>query len=373
MTATSAPTRPSGAPSRNETPRDVPDPARTEAFAGRLLQTYTEGMVGLMVDLASRTGLLETLADRPGTSQELAERAGLTERYVRECLGSLVTAGIACYDAETAGYDLPSEHAACLAGEGSQNLAPLARVGTLLAHHLDGVARAFREGGGVPYEAFRPEFTETMDGISRGTFDAQLVDALVPLAEELPARLARGVAAIDIGCGTGHSTNVLARAFPRSTFVGYDLSEEALERGRAEAADWRLDNVRFEPLDLVELAPDRPADVIFAFDVIHDQADPVTVLDRVRAALADDGVFVMMDIKASSNLEDNLDNPLAPLLYGISTLHCMTVSLARDGAGLGTVWGEELARRMLADAGFSRVEVHDVPDDPLDSVYVARP
>jgi SAM-dependent methyltransferase len=373
MTATNVPSRPATAPSDPDARRDPPDPARTEAFAGRLLQIYTDGIVGLMVDLASRTGLLEALAARPGTSQEVAERAGLTERYVRECLGSLVTAGIARYEASTAVYGLPPEHAACLTGDGSQNLAPLARVGTLLAHHLDGVARAFHEGGGVPYEAFRPEFTEAMDGLSRGTFDAQLVDALVPLAEGLPARLARGASAIDIGCGTGHSTNVLARAFPRSTFVGYDLSEEALDRGRAEAAEWGLDNVRFEALDLVELATSRPVDAIFAFDVIHDQADPVTVLDRVRSALADDGAFLMMDIKASSNLEDNLANPLAPLLYGISTLHCMTVSLARGGAGLGTVWGEELARRMLADAGFTSVEVHDVPDDPLDSVYVARP
>jgi SAM-dependent methyltransferase len=373
MTVTSVPSRPLTASSPDGAPSDAPDPARTEAFAGRLLQIYTDGIVALMLDVASRTGLLEALAAGAGTSQEIAARGELTERYVRECLGSLVTAGIARFDAASARYDLPPEHAACLTGEGSQNLAPLARVGTLLAHHVDGVARAFREGGGVPYEAFRPEFTEAMDGLSRGTFDAQLVDALVPLAEGLPARLDRGATVIDIGCGTGHSTNVLARAFPRSTFVGYDLSEEALDRGRDEAAAWGLGNVRFESLDLVELAPPRPADVVFAFDVIHDQADPVTVLDRVRASLADDGVFVMMDIKASSNLEDNVDNPLAPLLYGISTLHCMTVSLARDGAGLGTVWGEELACRMLADAGFTSVEVHDVPDDPLDSLYVARP
>jgi SAM-dependent methyltransferase len=369
MTITSTP----AATPASATPPGATDPALVEAFAGRLLQVYTDGMVGLMLDLASRSGLLEAVALNPGTSDEVAARAGLTERYVRECLGSLVTAGIVRYRPATGTYDLPPEHAACLTGEGSGNLAPLARINTLLAHHVDGVMRAFREGGGVPYEAYRPEFTEAMDGLSRGTFDEQLVERLVPLATGLPERLDRGALAIDIGCGTGHSTNVLARAFPRSAFVGYDFSEQALARGRAEAAEWGLDNVRFELLDLVDLSPQRPVDAVFAFDVIHDQADPVTVLDRVRAALAPDGVFVMMDIKASSNLEDNLDHPLAPLLYGVSTLHCMTVSLAREGAGLGTVWGEELARRMLADAGFASVEVHDVPDDPLDSLYVARP
>ena len=355
-----------------DAPDGAPDPDAVERVAERLLQTYTDGIVGLMIDLAARTGLLETLAAHPGTSQDLADRADLVERYVRECLGSLVTAGIVDYEPETAIYALPPAHAACLTGDGSGNLAPLARIGTLLARHVVDVERAFREGGGVPYEAFRPEFTEAMDGLSRGLFDEQLIDAIVPMAPELPVRLEQGIAAIDIGCGTGHSTNVLARAYPRSTFVGYDLSDEALDRGRAEAADWGLDNVRFEVLDLVELAPSPPVDAVFAFDVVHDQAEPATVLERVRAALASDGVFVMMDTKASSDLEANVANPLAPLLYGVSTLHCMTVSLARDGAGLGTVWGEELARRMLADAGFAHVDVHDVPDDPLDSVYVAR-
>ncbi len=112
-------------------------------------------------------------------------------------------------------------------------------------------------------------------------------------------------------------------------------------------------------------------DAIFAFDAIHDQADPAEVLRHVRAALADGGVFVMVDIKASSYLERNVGNAFAPLLYSVSTLHCMTISLAQGGAGLGTVWGEELARQMLLDAGFTRVDVHDVPDDPINSLYIA--
>lgn len=131
-------------------------------------------------------------------------------------------------------------------------------------------------------------------------------------------------------------------------------------------------NVRFEPVDILQL-PDEPAfDAIVGFDVIHDQADPAGVLARVHRALIPGGVFVMMDIKASSHLERNIDNPLAPFLYAVSTLHCMTVSLAQDGEGLGTVWGEELARQMLTDAGFVDLAVHDVPDDPFNQIYVAR-
>ena len=347
------------------------DEARIEQFAGTLLTTYTAGITTLMIDLADRTGLLGALAAGPGTSTELAERAGLIERYVRECLGALTTAGIVEHTGGT--FTLPAEHAVCLTGEGSANIAPMARMCTLLAPHVPAVARAFHGGGGVPYEAFRPEFTDVMDGISRGLLDGRLLDGIVPLVAGLAERLAAGARVADIGCGTGHSTNLLARAFPRSTFIGYDISTDAVERARAEAGGWGLANVRFEVLDVARLPADPPFDAVFAFDAIHDQVDPAGVLAAVRRALRSDGVFAMMDIKAASRLEDNIGNPVAPLLYGFSTLHCMTVSLAHGGAGLGTVWGRELACAMLADAGFGDVTLHDVPDDPLDSLYVARP
>jgi SAM-dependent methyltransferase len=345
--------------------------AKVEAFAERLFGLCTDGILTLMIDLGHRTGLFEALARGPATSPELAERANLSERYVREWLGGLVTGGVVLYDPVTRSYALPPEHAVCLTGEGSLNLAPMARAVSLLAKHVDGVARAFADGGGVPYEEFRPEFTDVMDGMSRGLFDGQLIEGIVPLTG-LHDRLTAGVRVADIGCGTGHSTNLLARAYPASTFLGLDLAADALERARREAAEQALDNVTFEQVDLVLLPAEPAFDAVFAFDVIHDQADPATVLGRVLAALVDGGTFVMMDTRASSNLEDNVGNPVAPLLYGISTLHCMTVSLARGGAGLGTVWGEQLARRMLADAGFGHVDVHEVPDDPTNCLFVTR-
>lgn len=348
------------------------DGARVEQFAGRLLGIYTDSLVALMIDLANRTGLLDALAGGPGTSEGLAARAGLQERYVRECLGALVTAGIVTFEPGARRYLLPAEHAACLTGGGALNLAPMARVGTVLAGHVGAVARAFAEGGGVPYEAFRPEFTDMMDGLSRGLFDGLLVDGILPLAGDLTDRLATGIRVADLGCGTGHAVTLMARAFPRSTFVGYDLAADAIAVARAEAAELGLTNATFETLDVTDMPTAPPFGAICAFDAIHDQADPAGVLSRARAALAPGGTFLMMDVKAASDLEDNLDNPFAPWLYGVSTLHCTTVSLARGGAGLGTVWGERVARRMLADAGFVDVRVHDVPDDPLDAVYVAR-
>ena len=159
----------------------------------------------------------------------------------------------------------------------------------------------------------------------------------------------------------------MARAYPRSTFVGYDLAADALGSARREAAELGLTNTTFEMLDGTQLPVDPPIDAVFAFSTIHDLADPVTTLARIHRALVPDGVFVMVDIKASSRLQDNLDIPWAPWLYGVSTLHCMTVSLSQSGAGLGTVWGEQVARDMLADAGFVQIDVHEVPDDPFDA------
>lgn len=347
------------------------DPDRAQEFGGRLVAMFTDAMNTLMIDLAARTGLFDALAAAPGTSAALAERAGLQERYVRECLGALVTSAIVDYDAASATYTLPAEHAACLTGGGAGNLSPMARITSLAAQHVPGVATAFRAGGGVPYEAYRPEFTELMDGLSRGLMDAQLVGGILPLDPTLPGRLEAGLRAADVGCGTGHAVNVMARAFPASTFTGFDFSAEAIDAARKEAAELGLANATFEVRDAATLPP-ASFEVVFAFDSIHDQKDPAGVLGAVHDALVPGGQFLMMDIKANSALEENVGNPFAPLLYGISTLHCLTVSLALGGAGLGAVWGERTARQMLADAGFTVDGVHDVPEDPMDSVYLAR-
>jgi len=348
------------------------DDEKAAAFADQLLDFYTGSFVTFMIDLGHRTGLFDAAAHGPCTSTELAEHAGLQERYVREWLGAIVTAGIIGYDPATKTYTLPAEHAVCLTGDGEMNLAPLSLISGHLARFIEPVAEVFRDGGGVPYSAYRPDFTDVMDALSRPMFDGILVDGIVPLAADLSDRLTAGIRVADIGCGTGHTTNLLARAFPTSALVGYDLAEDAIDRGRTEAAEWGLPNATFEVLDVTQLSTDKPFGAAFAFDAIHDQADPAGVLARVFEVLSPGGVFVMFDIRASSHLEQNVGNPLAPWLYAVSTLHCMTVSLACDGAGLGTVWGEELALEMLATAGFVDIEVHEAPGDPMDSVYVAH-
>jgi len=349
----------------------VIDTTEVEEFAGQVLGLYTGAMLTFMIDIGHRTSLFSAAAAGPSTSQDLADRAGLTERYVREWLGAMVTGGLIDYDPSTLTYSLPATRAAVLT-DGPMNLAPMAALSTHLGKHVHQVTRAFREGGGVPYEEYRPEFTDVMDGVSRVFFDGLLVDACLPLVPGLTEQLRGGIRLADIACGTGHALVVLAREFPASTFVGYDLDDVAIARARAEAASARLDNVTFEVCDVAKLRPDQPFDAVIVFDAIHDQVDPVAVLDHICEALTPDGIFLMKEPHAADALEDNIGNPMAPLLFGCSTLHCMTVSLAHDGAGIGTMFGEQLARRMLRDAGFTDPEVHPCPGDPGDAIYVTR-
>jgi len=347
------------------------DRARVQEFARKVFGFYTGGVLTLMVELGHRHGLFEAAAQGPATSRELAERAGLDERYVREWLGALTAGGIFEYDAGTERFTLPAEHALCLTGPSSRNLAPGSQTLRMLATRLPRVAECFRDGGGVPYAAFQPAFTETMDASWRRIYDGLLIKSFLPLVKGLPERLNAGVRVADVGCGTGHAINLMAREYPRSSFVGFDLGESAIARARAEASEMRLTNARFERLDVATLPAEPKYDVITSFDAIHDQRDPSGVLRRIAAALAPEGLYVMMEPRASSRLADNLANPFAPYMYGVSVLHCMTVSLAEGGAGLGTAWGEQLARTLLADAGFTSVDAIEAPG-PQNTIYVCR-
>ncbi len=347
------------------------DKQRVQDFGRKVFGLYTSGILTLMIDIGHQTGLFEAAARGPATSDEIAARAGLDERYVREWLGAMATGGIIEYEGASRRFTLPAEHAACLTGSSSRNLAPTSHFLPMLTRRLPAITECFRKGGGVPYAEFRPDFTEAMDASWRLLYDGLLIKAFLPLAKGLPERLRAGIRAADIGCGTGHAINLMAREFPRSTFVGYDFGADAIERARAEARTLGLTNVRFEVVDVTRL-PDEPKfDLLTSFDAIHDQRDPATVLGRVAAALAPDGVYLMVEPKASSRLEDNIGNPVAPYMYGVSVLHCLTVSLAEGGAGLGTAWGEQTARRMLAQAGFGSVDVVAAPG-PQNSIYICR-
>jgi 2-polyprenyl-3-methyl-5-hydroxy-6-metoxy-1,4-benzoquinol methylase len=349
------------------------DPTRIEAFAGRIVGIINDSMISLALSIGHQTGLFDTMAGLdPATAPEIASAGGLEERYVREILGTLVTGGIVEYDAETATYALPGEHAAVLVrAAGVNNLASMAQFTALLGAVEQDVVRCFREGGGVPYARF-PTFHRLMAENTRDTVDATLLDGTLPLVPGLRERLETGIDVADVGCGSGYALNVLARAFPTSRFTGFDFSEEAIGAATAEAAAWGLTNVAFHVQDVTDLGRTEAFDLITTFDAIHDQADPAAVLAGIAAALRADGTYLCIDIAASSHLHENLEHPLAPMLYTISTMHCMTVSLALGGAGLGTCWGEQTALRMLGEAGFTDVRTEHVEGDIFNVYYVAR-
>ncbi len=347
------------------------DQSKAEAFAGTMLKVLNDGFLALTISVGHRTGLFDTLAGLPpSTSRQIAEAAGLNERYVREWLGGMVVGRIVDYDPAGETYHLSAEHASYLTrAAGPDNLAFFGQYVGLIGLVEDQVVDCFRKGGGVPYSAY-PRFQALQAEESGPHYDTALVEIMLPMVPGIVERLQAGIDVADVGCGQGHAVNVMARAFPNSRFVGYDFSDEAVAAGRAEAEQLGLTNARFEQRDIAELGLAEQLDFVTAFDTIHDQARPRDVLRGIAGALRPDGALLVMDIAASSKLEENLEHPIGPLLYGASTFHCMTVSLAQGGEGLGTMWGEQRAIELLKAAGFTSVEVQHVDGDFMHAFFV---
>lgn len=232
------------------------------------------------------------------------------------------------------------------------------------------VIECFRNGGGVPYSRY-PRFQQLMAADSAEVHNASLVSTILPLVDGLVDRLERGIDVLDVGCGQGHAVNLIGRAFPNSRVTGHDFGSEAIAAARAEAESLGLQNTTHEVRDVAAIGETARYDLITAFDTIHDQAQPRKVLAGIANALRAGGVFLMVDIKASSKLEENMEIPWAPFLYTVSTMHCMTVSLALGGEGLGTAWGRQQACELLAEAGFTSVDVREIDGDPFNDYFVA--
>ena len=349
------------------------DQTAADAFADKMLGVLNSGALALMTSLGHRSGLFDTMARLPpGTSRQIAEAAHLHERYVREWLGAMVTGGIVTYDPATQTYLLPAEHAASLTRAATtNNMAMFMQYIPLLGAVEDGILRSFRQGGGVPYAAY-PRFQQIMAEESSMTVGAALLDSILPLAPELTPALQTGINVLDVGCGQGNALTIMARAFPYSRFTGYDFSQAGIATANARAAEHGIDNLRFVCKDAATMEDVEHYGLITAFDAIHDQAKPREVLRRIARALQPEGVFLMQDIGASSQVDKNIDHPMAPMLYTISCMHCMTVSLALDGEGLGAMWGEEQATELLAEAGLNQVTIHHLAHDIQNSYFVAR-
>jgi SAM-dependent methyltransferase len=348
------------------------DRQRIEAFLDRFVG-YAAGAttIGLLA-VADRSGLLSWLGEHPsGTAEEIARGAGLETRYVEEIMSGLTAAGAVEYDPEGRVFSLPPEHALFLSNEES----PYYMCGWLdlipsVMTQLDGITDATRHGGGVGFEKFGEA---VIRGIDRGNGPSQrvfLTSRWLPAVPGLVDKLESGARVADVGCGSGTAAILMAEKYPRSHVLGFDVSPESLDLARSRSQS--IGNVEFAAYPVEAIPSNPPYDLVTSFDVIHDLVDPLAGLRRIRESLAVDGRFLMMEPNASSHLENNLSDRGA-LLYGVSSLHCMTQSLARGGAGLGTAWGWELAEDYAIRAGFRSFQLLGQIANKFSAFYLLEP
>lgn len=349
------------------------DEAKAEAFGERFVGTLAEAALAVMTSLGHRAGLFDALASNPGlTAEALAEVAGVNARYLREWLSVMVTSGVVDYAPSDRSFTLPPEHAAFLTRAAApNNMAVTTQFIGLAASVEDVMIERFRSGGGLCYGHF-DRFHEVMAEDSAQLVVASLTDAILPVVPGLMERLDTGIDVADVGCGAGRAMLQLAEAFPNSHFVGFDLCPDAFAGTEVVARDKGLENLRFVARDLSSVESIGRFDLVTAFDAVHDQKDPQGLLNMIRKSLTDGGVFLMQDIDGSRDLEKNIGNPFAPLLYMISSMHCTPVSIGQGGPGLGAMWGVETAQEFLSEAGFGHIDTHRLPHDPLNAYFVAR-
>ncbi|NNL86367.1 MAG: methyltransferase domain-containing protein [Myxococcales bacterium] len=350
-----------------------PDKARGKAFLQQMVGILNGGAMGLLISIGHKTGLFDTMDGAPPETPEgIAKRAGLHPRPVREWLSALACAGLVEHDPALGTFRLPAELAGLVTRRaGPLNLAVQAQYVGLFGGVEDDVAESFTDGSGVPYDKY-PKFQAVMAQSSGDRQERTLLQAVVPILPGGAEALSAGLDVADVGCGSGLALCLLAEAFPKSRFTGFDFSEQAIAAARERAAAGGLSNVSFEVADAAELSHEQDFDLVTTFDAIHDQAHPAKVLAAIHRMLRPGGTYLCVEPKASSDLAEMLDEPMAPFLYTISTMHCMQVSLAYGGEGLGAAWGEQKTVEYLENAGFTEIEVTGVREDRANSFFIAR-
>lgn len=350
------------------------DKAKREKFLKQLMGYVNGAALSGMIYVGDRVGLFKALAQTGAlTSAEVATQTGLQERYVREWLAAMAAAGVVEYDASTERFTFPEEHAALLADENSPSfLGGLVQSTMVMLRVAPRVAESFVNGGGVPFVEYGKEHVAAIDRGNRPQYQFHLVKRWLPAMPDVVARLEAGAEAADIGCGSGYPSILMAQAFPRSRFHGFDVSEESLARARADARDKGVaDRVEFHRVSATELPETRKFDFISSFDAIHDMVDPRGALRGIRRALANDGVYMMVEPRSGDTLDENL-NAQGALMYSMSTLHCMTVSLAHGGEGIGTAIGPRKIQDLAEQAGFTHVRRLPI-DHMAQAFYELRP
>jgi len=349
------------------------DQQQVEKLAFRVIGDTSGAFTMALAYIGDRLGIFQAMAGAgPLTSEELARKTGLQERYVREWLKAMVTSEYINYDPAAQKFMMTDEQAFVLVNPDSpMYVGGLIQMGTPTTIHYNKLIEAFKHGGGVSYAELGPDVMEGTEKLFRTGYVNFLVSEWLPAVPGLVDKLKAGCEAVDIGCGAGQALIQMAKAFPNSRFTGIDNDAASIEKAKKNvAAEGVAERVKFIQLSADQVPANPKYDLICTFDCVHDMVNPRGALKAIRQALKDDGVYFWTEPNASERLEENI-NLLGRVFSTISTLHCMTVSLALNGEGLGTVIGEGGARELAKEAGFSKFEKLPI-DNPFNQFFALR-
>jgi SAM-dependent methyltransferase len=353
-------------------PRRAVDMDKLNAFIGKFVGDLGAAVHTGMVVIGEKLGLYKALAAKPLSPTELAERTQTDERYVREWLASQAAGGYVTYDATTNKFSLSAEQAFALANEDSPAYLPGAfelALGSLAA--VPRIAESFRTGAGMGWHEHEDGVFHGCEKFFRPGYAANLVSSWIPALQQVKEKLEAGARVADVGCGKGASTILMAKAFPKSHFFGFDYHEKSVEAARQSAMrEGVADRVTFDVAKAKEY-PGKDYDFVAVFDCLHDMGDPIGAATHVRQSLSEDGTWMIVEPFANDDLKDNL-NPVGRVYYSFSTLLCTPCSRSQEvGLCLGAQAGETRIRQVVTSAGFSRFR--RAAETPFNIVYEARP
>lgn len=348
------------------------DEAKLNEFVGKMVGDMGAAMTAALMITGDKLGLYKELAMGPLTSSELAQRTGTSERYVREWLAAQAAAGYVGFDAAKGQYVLSPEQAMVFANESSPVFMPgLCEVIAAMWRDEPKITEAFKSGKGVGWHEHDSCLFRGTERFFRPGYAANLVENWLAALDGVVAKLEYGARVADVGCGHGASTIIMAKAFPKSAFVGFDYHPASIERARQSAREAELgERVRFEVAPAKGF-PGKDYDLVAFFDCLHDMGDPVGAAKHVRQSLAPDGTWLVVEPFAHDETKDNL-NPVGRIFYAASTMICTPASLSQEvGLGLGAQAGEARLHDVITQGGFSRFR--RATETPFNLILEARP
>lgn len=346
------------------------NPQKLEAFMNRAVGEIGAAASAVMALIGDRLGLYKALAEGPATPGELAKRTGTAERYVREWLSNQAAGGFVAYDAASGTFSLEPEQVATLAQEDSPFFLPGAfqTIASMFLDH-EKIVERFKSGEGLDWGGHHHLLFTGTERFFRPNYIGNLIQSWIPALDGVEAKLKAGAKVADVGCGLGASTILMAQAYPKSKFFGFDFHAASIEEARHRAKRAGVaDRVDFEVAESTNY-PGNDYDLVAHFDCLHDMGDPVAVARHVRQSLKPDGTWMIVEPRAGDKLEDNL-NPVGRVFYAASTCVCVPASLAQDGPALGAQAGEKRLREILEKGGFAKIR--RAAETPFNMVLEAR-